>query len=44
MTGLYKMFQGVDATQVEINPLGMTRDGKGVFFFCLHQATLAEPC
>lgn len=30
MNGLYKMFLGVDATQVEINPLGMTKEGKGV--------------
>lgn len=29
MQGLYDLFCGVDATQVEINPLGMTTDGKG---------------
>ena len=26
---LYRLFCGVDATQVEINPLGETREGKG---------------
>ena len=27
---LYKLFIGVDATQVEINPLGETPQGKGL--------------
>lgn len=35
MSNLYKLFRGVDATQVEINPLGMTKDGKGMR--CPHQ-------
>jgi succinyl-CoA synthetase beta subunit len=29
MKNLYSLFRGVDATQVEINPLGMTKEGKG---------------
>ena len=28
---LYKLFINVDATQVEINPLGETPDGDGMF-------------
>lgn len=27
---LYKLFEDVDATQVEINPFGETTDGKGL--------------
>lgn len=29
MEKLYEMFIGVDAVQVEINPLGETNDGRG---------------
>ena len=38
---LYELFLKVDATQVEINPLGETPEGRGVYAFC--ELTLKGP-
>lgn len=38
MKQLYKLFLGVDATQVEVNPFGETPDGRGILMDCINRA------
>jgi succinyl-CoA synthetase beta subunit len=41
MANLFKMFVATDATQIEVNPLAETPDGKSTFVVCVDAVAVA---